>query len=318
MRPATRALLLACGLAALTLGGFVVPLVWLDAEAGARAGAWALSMCLTWLCDSPQSTAEAGICLLLSLLMAGLVRGAVSLVSQRRSTSRFVDALGSLDSQPAEGAEVVDSGEVFALCHGLWRPRVALSRGLVELLSRDELEAVLLHERHHQAYRDPLKTLLARSLAGAFFFVPVVSELVERYLQLKELDADQAAILAQRDRLPMASAFCKVARASHSMPHPAIAIGALLSPSADRIAQLTDGSRPRWRPSRRALALSVVVFGLQLAVGLAAGGMQAFQVMPAVSSGVSAQGIAWALMCCGLLVALVRFFGGRTAAAPTR
>lgn len=45
--------------------------------------------------------------------------------------------------------DVVAAGEAFAVTHGLLRPRILLSTGLVHCSDRAELTAVLEHQRHH-------------------------------------------------------------------------------------------------------------------------------------------------------------------------
>jgi beta-lactamase regulating signal transducer with metallopeptidase domain len=56
--------------------------------------------------------------------------------------------------------------------HGVLTPRVAVSEGLVEGVSDDELRAVLEHEHYHVCNLDPLKAVLAQTLSAAFFFLP--------------------------------------------------------------------------------------------------------------------------------------------------
>ena len=71
---------------------------------------------------------------------------------------------------------------------------VAVSRGLVESVSSDELAAVLHHERYHVANYDPLKVVLARSLPDSLFFLPALGELRGRYVAGRELAADRRAM----------------------------------------------------------------------------------------------------------------------------
>src|SRR2546421_8523116 len=69
---------------------------------------------------------------------------------------------------------MVATGEAFAVTHGLRRPRILLSTGLVEALDAAELTAVLVHERHHLWRWDPLRLLAARLLAGYGWFLPLL------------------------------------------------------------------------------------------------------------------------------------------------
>lgn len=54
-----------------------------------------------------------------------------------------------------------------SFAYGAFTPRVAVSRGLYEAASQQELDAVLAHERYHIRNLDPLKVLLARALPAA-------------------------------------------------------------------------------------------------------------------------------------------------------
>jgi hypothetical protein len=56
--------------------------------------------------------------------------------------------------------ELLDSPGLVAWCCGLLRPRVVVSRGLLERLSPDQLEFVLLHEEAHARRKDNLRHTL--------------------------------------------------------------------------------------------------------------------------------------------------------------
>ena len=58
----------------------------------------------------------------------------------------------------------------------------------------DELRAVLAHEQHHRALRDPLRLAVGRVLCQALFFLPVLRPLHDRYGDVAEMTADAAAV----------------------------------------------------------------------------------------------------------------------------
>ena len=164
---------------------------------------------------------------------------------------------------------VVDSSESFSFTYGAVAPRVAVSRGLIEATSPEELNAVLQHERYHVHNLDPLKVLLARSLPSTFFYLPVLRQLRSRYIAGRELAADRRAIRSCGKR-PLAGALLKVVRAPQ-WPElgTAAAIGGqdLLDV---RLAQLETGSEPRVsRVSVSALLLSVLALCLLAAAFVA-------------------------------------------------
>lgn len=75
-------------------------------------------------------------------------------------------APGEIDALTHAGAPhpaigIVESNRPFAYCAGLLRHRLILSRALFESLSREELEAVLVHELHHAKRYDNLRRLFA-------------------------------------------------------------------------------------------------------------------------------------------------------------
>jgi Zn-dependent protease with chaperone function len=82
----------------------------------------------------------------------------------------------------------------MAFCAGAFRPVVYVSMGLVHRLARGELSAVLLHELDHARRREPLRRLLAASLAEVAFYVPLLVWWARRRAELAELRADRAAL----------------------------------------------------------------------------------------------------------------------------
>jgi Zn-dependent protease with chaperone function len=83
-----------------------------------------------------------------------------------------------------------------AFCAGVLRPRVVVSSALLDDLDPDECEAVVAHELSHARGRGPLKLALGRLSARSLFWVPVLRDLIDRYLLLTELAADRAAVEA--------------------------------------------------------------------------------------------------------------------------
>lgn len=107
--------------------------------------------------------------------------------------------------------DVVAAARPFAFVHGLIRPRICISTGLVDRLSEPELAAVLHHEGWHVARRDPLRLLLVRTVGAALAAVPPVARAVELYLVTVEIAADRHAVVAMGDPRWLAGALVKVA-----------------------------------------------------------------------------------------------------------
>jgi hypothetical protein len=145
---------------------------------------------------------------------------------------------------------------VRAFCAGLLRPQIFLSTGTLRQLRDDELEAVLAHEEHHRRRRDPLRIAVARVFGHAFFFLPILRRLSDRYCAMAELAADDAAVrTAPGGSATLASALLSFSATAH--PHGAVGI------APERVDHLM-GRTPSWQlPAALLLAGSatIVVLG---------------------------------------------------------
>jgi Zn-dependent protease with chaperone function len=123
-------------------------------------------------------------------------------------TQQIVSTLG------AEGRIVATSDTaVYAFCSGLMRPRVYLSQGLLDLLTEEEIEAVMRHELHHVNQRDPLRFFASRISRRLAVVFPVLAILDDRVRINAELTADRAA-LAVMPLEALAGALINVMRTS--------------------------------------------------------------------------------------------------------
>lgn len=145
-----------------------------------------------------------GVVGLLAVTTALAVR---SLRDQTRATRRLSAQVQAITapSPPALAQAVVTAGlngrvdlvradEPFSFAYGLWRPRVALSTGLLDGAAPEELLAVLAHERYHLRHHDPIKVVAARAASAAYFFLPALHGLRRRYAAASELAADRRAV----------------------------------------------------------------------------------------------------------------------------
>lgn len=207
---------------------------------------------------------------MLVMLAAGAVVGACSAVRQIWATRRLIQHVARSVIPPPAGSppnvDVLDHDEAFAFTFGLGSPRIALSRGLVERLAPDELEAVLAHERYHLAARDPLKLLIARVAARTCFFLPAVGHLVARYVAGRELAADRRALCGS-DRPALAGALFKVVAGPEWTELETAAAMAGPELLAVRIDQLELGAEPPLPAlPAAAVAVSAAVLGLFVVV----------------------------------------------------
>lgn len=155
----------------------------------------------------------------------------------------------------AERVTLTHDSSVFVFCGGLIRPHIYLSNGLVDLLTSDEFEAVLLHERHHLLRHDPLRlfsSLLIRPFAVVF---PVTSGIADWITIRVELAADRAVLRVVSVDV-LASALVKVMRAMPVHNSPAAVAG--LSPTDARVSALL-GRPAEIAIDRRDVVVSLVV-----------------------------------------------------------
>jgi Zn-dependent protease with chaperone function len=157
---------------------------------------------------------------------------------------------------------LIDAPGTFAFTYGVFRPRVAISQGLLERVLPEELEAVLVHERYHVRNLDPLKLVFARALTRSFFLLPAVGELEARYLAARELAADRRVVRRCGNR-PLAGALLKAVR-SPAWPELTTAAAIDGRELLDvRVRQLESGTAPALdRLPRRALVASSAALAL--------------------------------------------------------
>ncbi len=208
----------------------------------------------------------------LSLIVYVVVRTAWRAVEQGAATTRLLAALdrprplperlaGLVQSQGMMGRlDFVDHPVPLSFCHGLCRPRICVSAGLLGLLDDAELAAVLRHEHHHLARHDPARLLVARALCDGIGFLPGVAAVFERYIAAMEIAADAASARDDEDRLLLAEAVLKLLRAQqHLRGLPAAPISPF-SPLVARVESLLA-------PGSSAPRLQARTFA-QLAVGI--------------------------------------------------
>jgi Peptidase family M48 len=140
-----------------------------------------------------------------------LARGAASVSRALRAQRRFARDLPVVGAATVHGHDVrVFAGaSLEAFCAGLLRPATYVSTATLRELGEPELRAILAHEAHHRARRDPLRLLIARAFADAFRPLQPFAGLAEREAALADLAADAAAVRRLGDVTPLASALVR-------------------------------------------------------------------------------------------------------------
>lgn len=94
--------------------------------------------------------------------------------------------------------DVIKDLSFVSFTYGFLRPRICVSTGLISSLSKEEIEAVLIHERYHVKNHDPLRLILGKTVSRMFFFIPTLKNIQRHYEFLKEVAADNAVIKNSR------------------------------------------------------------------------------------------------------------------------
>lgn len=187
-----------------------------------------------------------------------------------------------------------------AFCYGLRRPRVVVTRGLLERLEPLEQAAAIWHEAQHARAREPLRCLLVRLAAASFFWLPALADLADRYLLAKELQADRIAA-SRTSRRALAAALGHVAGPA---PAGAVGLGELVGTRIDRLVDPTAALAAGWRRSRLAgtaasIGVSATLASFPVRLDPAACARLRLLLAGVVPAGL--YGVAAAVMLCSLL-----------------
>lgn len=111
-------------------------------------------------------------------------------------------------------------GGDLPVCHlrGLVKPHMVVSVGLLRTLDHDELVGALCHEVAHWRRGDLPLGLLAYICHCLLFFMPTSRRCYRRYLEEREVAADDWAVAQTGKPLALAAALAKVGRAASASP----------------------------------------------------------------------------------------------------
>lgn len=119
---------------------------------------------------------------------------------------------------------VIDHAQAVAFTVGLRNPLIVLSSALIDMLSDDELDAVIQHETFHQSHYDAAKIFMLQLAAQSLWFVPLTRWSMQNYKIMSELMADEYAITKTGSELGLGSALVKLIKNAFSdNPTPVLA-----------------------------------------------------------------------------------------------
>lgn len=151
---------------------------------------------------------------------------------------------------------VIESQAPVLAMAGVFRPRLVISRSVLNALSPAELRAALRHEQSHLSFRDNLKRLLLLLAPDFFPFRGTLRNLERNWSRFIEWAADDQAVAGDSVRAAsLAAALVRVARLGSATALPALSTSLLacdhdLSARVDRL--LHSASAHESRPASRA------------------------------------------------------------------
>lgn len=186
--------------------------------------------------DAADAVALLALAIIVLLPAAQLVR---AVWCRRRTQRRHLDMLTVVGrSAPQYGATIVDHDTPAAYCLPGRPRRVVVTRGALEVLSAEQLRAVLEHERGHIAGRHHLIHAATEAFAHSFPWLPLAGHARNQTALLLEMLADDRALRSHSGEVLATAMYELVAgRAPHtalgaSGPGAAIRARRALAPQA--------------------------------------------------------------------------------------
>ena len=124
----------------------------------------------------------------------------------------YVGLLARFEEVPAVRVRLVESDEALALAIGGKEPYVLISRGLMALLDRDELETVIAHEVMHLKHHDAEFKVFSKLLSRFLFFDPFSKFFDPAVHREREYLADEMSGRSTGKPAALASALLKIVK----------------------------------------------------------------------------------------------------------
>lgn len=230
-----------------------------------------------WLEPSGAIEHVGALCAALGLIgaatwSAALARSGRALVSSLRyhSSAGAAGQETSIFEKTSPAVVVEEDGPLLAMS-GLFHPRLFISRGILRVLSAEELDAALAHENAHRISRDNAKRFILLLAPDTFPFLRPLQALERNWAKFTEWAADDRATAGDSRRaLSLAAALVQVARMGAAPRLPFLSTSLLacdrdLSARVNRLLRIAPGAPARSRHYQVWLRMG----GLLLASGFA-------------------------------------------------
>jgi Zn-dependent protease with chaperone function len=209
--------------------------------------------------------------LAMAVMGSAVTRGVAAWRSAARRTEQWMRASRPLALAGASMPTfAVDANAPVMALVGVLRPRLLITRPVLDALTDEELRAGVAHELGHWRAWDNLKRLAMRAAPDLWFATGTARSLERRWAAASEHAADRGAGASERERCALASALVKVAR----LTPPAAPIDGPISALVDggditaRVQRLLDDSPSdvrRRSPGWLAIAIAAPALALAYA-----------------------------------------------------
>lgn len=105
---------------------------------------------------------------------------------------------------------VIQSEKPLAFCLDFFQPKIYLSTGLIKLMNRYELEAIILHEKYHLLKKDNILLVTVSFIKQFFLLFPVFTDFFDSLIKTREVQADRYGSILLGKKRPFISAFKKL------------------------------------------------------------------------------------------------------------
>jgi Zn-dependent protease with chaperone function len=207
--------------------------------------------------------------LAMAVMGSAVARGVAAWRGAARRTERWMRASRPLPlAGVSMAAFAIDADAPVMALVGVLRPRLLITRPVLDALTDEELRASVAHELGHWRACDNLKRLAMRAAPDLWFAAGSARSMERRWAAASELAADRGAGESERERCALASALVKVARLTPpgtpiDEPISALVDGGDITARVQRL--LDDSPSDAGRRSPRWLALAITAPALILA-----------------------------------------------------